>query len=108
MSLIALAEAKGFLDVIHSADDTKLQLLLDGAEQEALDFMNRKTFSGACPTAESTEEGPPSDPDVMPASVKVAILLLLQAVYQADPDAADTLRRAAEVKLFPYRCSMGV
>ncbi|UXC34784.1 head-tail connector protein [Cupriavidus gilardii] len=108
MSLIPLAEAKVFLDVIHDADDAKLQMLLDGAEQEALDFMNRKTFSGACPLIVGGEEGPPADPDVMPASVRVGVLFLLQAAYQSDPDAAERLRRAAEVKLFPYRCSMGV
>lgn len=108
MSLIPLAEAKSFLDVIHDEDDAKLQMLLDGAEREALDFMNRKTFSGACPTTADGEEGPPSNPDEMPASVKVGVLLLLQALYQADPDASDRLRRAAEIRLFPYRCSMGV
>jgi len=35
MSVITLSEAKAFLDVIHSSDDTKLQLLLDAAEDEA-------------------------------------------------------------------------
>ncbi len=108
MSLIVLADAKAFLDVIHTADDAKLQMLLDGAEEEALAFMNRKTFSGACATTVDGDEGEPSDPDVMPASVKVAALLLLQASYQATPDDAAKLRVAAEVKLMPYRCYMGV
>ncbi len=35
MSLIPLDTAKSFLDVIHDWDDAKLQLLLDGAEDEA-------------------------------------------------------------------------
>lgn len=108
MSLIDLADAKAFLDVIHSADDPKLQMLLDGAEDEALAFMNRKTFSGACAATVDGEEGEPTDPDVMPASVKVAVLLMLQATYQATPDDAQKLRKAAEVKMMPHRCGMGV
>ncbi|BAP23800.1 hypothetical protein NCGM1900_4722 [Pseudomonas aeruginosa] len=38
----------------------------------------------------------------------VGVLLLLQANYQAAPDEVDTLRKAAEVKLMPYRCGLGV
>ncbi len=103
MSVIDLETAKQFLDVIHSADDAKLQMLLDGAEREALDFMNRSEFG-----AEECSSEPPSDPEVMPGSVRLGVLLLLQAVYQATPDDAAKLRAAAEVKLMPYRCYMGV
>lgn len=106
MSVIELATAKAFLDVIHSADDLKLQMLLDGAEDEAMRFMNRTHFAGGCPDADDTET--PTAPDAMPDSVRVAVLLLLQASYQATPDDAEKLRRAAEIKLWPYRCGMGV
>ena len=102
MSVIALPTAKSFLDVVHGADDAKLQDLLDGAEDEALRFMNRTHFAGECGAE------PTAVPDSMPASVKVAVLLLLQATYQATPDDADKLRKAAEIKLMPYRCGMGV
>lgn len=104
MSVLPLTDAKTFLDVIHGADDAKLQILLDGAEGEALHFMNRSAFSGGCDIAIE----PPSEPDVMPASVKIGVLLLLQASYQATPDDAAKLRNAAEIKLMPYRCWMGV
>jgi hypothetical protein len=103
MSVIELADAKAFLDVIHSGDDGKLQMLLDGAEQEALDFMNRTEFE-PCAGAESSSSEPPE----MSASVKIAVLLLLQASYQATPDDAAKLRRVAEIKLFASRCNMGV
>lgn len=108
MSLIALADAKAFLDVIHAADDAKLQMLLDGAEEEALRFMNRKTFGGDCGLPGDDDGGVPSLPDGIPSSAKVAVLLLLQASYQAAPEDAAKLRTAAEVKLMPYRCGMGV
>lgn len=103
MSVIDLQTAKQFLDVIHSADDAKLQMLLNGAEREALDFMNRDAFG-----VEDCSSEPSSEPEVMPDSVRIGVLLLLQAAYQATPDDATKLRTAAEVKLMPYRCYMGV
>lgn len=108
MSVVSLAEAKAFLDVIHSGDDAKLQMLLNGAEAEALQFMNRTTFSGVCPLPGETGMTEVEDPDVIGDSARVAVLLLLQATYQSTPDDAEMLRRAAEVKLMPMRCRMGV
>ncbi len=100
MSTITLSEAKGFLDVIHSSDDSKLQLLLDAAEDEARAFMNREDLIEWDSNVSST--------DPVPASIKIGVLLLLQANYQATPDDAEKLRKAAEVKLMPYRLDMGV
>lgn len=100
MSTITLSEAKGFLDVIHSSDDSKLQLLLDAAEDEARAFMNREDLIEWNSNVSST--------DPVPSSIKIGVLLLLQANYQATPDEAEKLRRAAEVKLMPYRLEMGV
>ena len=34
MSVITISEAKSFLDIIHNSDDSKLQLLLDAAEDD--------------------------------------------------------------------------
>lgn len=100
MSVITLSEAKSFLDVIHSADNAKLQLLLDAAEDEARVFMNRDDLIEWNSNISTT--------DPVPGSIKIGVLLLLQANYQASPDDADKLRRAAEVKLLPYRLLMGV
>lgn len=93
MSVISLADAKAFLDVIHSADDDKLQNLLDGAEDEAAKFMNATSL-------EAWSE--------LPMSIVVGVLFLLQANYQADVDDIPKLRAAAETKLMPYRDEMGV
>jgi len=100
MSQVTLLEAKGFLDVIHSADDAKLQLLLDAAEDEARMFMNRADLVNWDNDAETV--------DVLPPSVTIGILLLLQANYQATPDDSEKLRNAAEIKLMPYRLLLGV
>lgn len=99
MSVISLTTAKSFLDVIHNADDTKLNMLLDGAEDEAMRFMNRTSM-------DEWDSDVSSDP--LPPSVVVGVLLLLQATYDAGPDDAAKLRMAAEVKLMPYRVEMGV
>ena len=100
MSQITLSEAKGFLDVIHSADDAKLQLLLDAAEDEARAFMNRDDLIEWDSNVSST--------DPIPGSIKIGVLLLLQANYQASPDDVEKLRKAAEIKLMPYRLDLGV
>lgn len=106
MSVIDLAVAKEYLDVIHNADDTKLQMLLDGAEDEAAQYMNRQGLSGPWCEWEPAEGA--SGIDTIPPSVVLGIMLLLQAAYQATPDDAEKLRRAAEIKLNPYRCGWGV
>ena len=108
---ITLQQAKDFLDVIHSADDDKIQILLDGAMDEALQFMDRESFGEICPCdseSESESESPSEYGGTMPDSVRVAVLMLLQANYQSSPDDALQLRKVAEIKLMPYRCRLGV
>ena len=104
MSVILLQTAKDFLDVFHSASDDNIQMLLDGAEDEALQFMDRTSFTELCVTDSDSVSELPDIPD----SVKVGVLLLLQANFQASPEDIPRLRAAAEVKLTPYRCRMGV
>lgn len=101
---ITLDEAKDYLDVIHDADDSKIQMLLDAAHDEALQFMGREEFGEVCECSSSSSSSGP----VMPASVRLGVLILLQAAYQASPDDAEQLRHVAEVKLMPYRCGLGV
>lgn len=93
MSVISLADAKAFLDVIHDSDDMKLQNLLEAAEDEAAVFLNVQSLT------EWTE---------LPFSIYIGVLLLLQSNYQASPDDIPKLRMAAETKLMPYRVEMGV
>lgn len=71
MSVINLETAKQYLDVIHTADDDKLQRLLDAAEDEALRFLDVDSFADIC--CESSSEV------VLPPSVESAVLVLLQA-----------------------------
>lgn len=93
MSVITLADAKSYLDVIHSSDDDKLQNLLDAAEDEAAMFLNVQSLT------EWTE---------LPWAIYIGVMLLLQSNYQASPDDIPKLRMSAETKLMPHRVEMGV
>lgn len=116
MSQVTVAEVKLYLRVIGSADDELIQLLIDGAEQEACRFLNRDNL----PTlpleypAESSSDGPyseeiPSSEDPVAPDVKIAILHLVQSKYEGTkPEDQAKLRSAAEVILMPYRNMMGV
>jgi hypothetical protein len=97
MSIITLDVAKQYLNVIHDFDDNNLQLLLDGAESEAEQFIDQP-LTATAPEGESE----------LPASLKVGVLMLMQASYQASPDDADKLRKGAEIKLTPFRTGWGV
>lgn len=96
---VDLSSVKKDLRVTHGADDDLIQQLIDSAEDEALRFMNRDEL----PTAD--EES--SEPQIAP-SVFTAICCLVKAGYEATPTEAEQLRKAAEVKLMPYRLGLGV
>lgn len=98
MSTISLEQAKQVLDVIHDEDDAKLQLLLNAAEDEACQFMGRESLTILLD--ETTAE--------LPASVTMGVMILLQANYQASPEDVPKLRKAAEIKLTPYRIGWGI
>jgi hypothetical protein len=110
VSVIALADVKAALRVIHTADDALLQNLLDSAEDEALRFLNRTqlpTLPLDYPEESSSEDIPSSEDPIAP-SVFTAVVILVKIDYEAAPGDIETLRRAAEVKLQPYRTQMGV
>lgn len=104
MSYLTLSEIKDFLNVFISSDDDKLQILLNGAEKESLEFMNRTSFAEICETDSNYD----SDSATMPDDVRVAVYFLVQRSYQATPEEAKALRRVAEGMLMPYRCEMGI
>jgi hypothetical protein len=108
MSALTLDQVKNYLDVIHAGDDEKLQLLLEAAEDEARNYMDRDNLTDwySCPCSEPASE--PVSEVPMPASVKLGILILVQAAYQAAPAEQEQLRKVAEIKLHPYRCRLGV
>jgi hypothetical protein len=111
MSTVTVAEAKRWLRVIHSGDDTLIQELIDQAEDEALRFLNR-TQAPTLPVdypSDSSSEDVPSSEDPEARSYAKGVLILVQAAYeQPDPDKAARMRQNAEVVLMPYRRGLGV
>lgn len=111
MSQLTVVDLKHYLDVIHDADDSKLQMILDAAEDEAMQFMDRDNLTDWRPCNSEPASDPVSEVP-MPASVRLAIFILAQASYQAGPGQmrheAEQLRDIAEKKLYPYRCRLGV
>lgn len=112
MSVVTLDEIKTYLDVIHNEDDAKLQELINGAEDEALQFLDvvdlpKKTNPVERDFDSNTPE-PASDSDDLAPSVRMAVYLLVQGMYEAK-DAAEmmVIRKAAETKLMPYRAGLG-
>lgn len=111
MSTISLTIAKARLRSTHTADDADIQQALDGAEQEALRYLNRSelpTLPIDYPDSESSEEVPSSE-DPVAGDVIDAVLLLVKASVEATtPAEIAGYRAAAEVKLHPYRLRLGV
>ena len=104
MALVTLDQAKEYLDVIHDFDDSKIQLALDAAHDEAVLFLNYDNlvdFEAFLASAENPYDNPP-------ASAQMAILVLTDANYQANDEAAKALRKISEVKLMPFRICLGI
>lgn len=102
--VVTVEDAKQWMRVFHSADDDLIRRILEGAEQEALDIMDRPDFSEWLePSSESEPESEPS----VPAAVNTAIMLLAQASYEATPSDMEKLRLVAKFKLDPYRKNLG-
>jgi hypothetical protein len=109
VSVIALATVKAYLRVTHTSDDTLLQTLLDGAEDEALRYMNRSELPGLpYDLPEDSSSEPDIDTETLIApSVVIGVALLVAAEYEAAPDERAVMRSAAECKLQPYRTELG-
>lgn len=104
MSTVSLSDVKDFLNVTHTSDDAKLQILINAAEDEALKFMNRTQFGELC----EDDSNFIGSVETIPESVIVAVYFLVQAMYDALPEQIIILRQTAERLMMPYRCSMGI
>src|SRR5690606_40760153 len=110
VSVIPLDIAKRRLRTIGTHADADLQQALDGAEQEACRYLNRTqlpTLPQDWP-CESSEQVPSSEDPVAPDVVEGVLLLVMASFNATTPDEVAGYRRAAEVKLHPYRLHLGV
>lgn len=113
MSILALSRFKLYLEVTTSDNDVTLQDLLDGAESEALMFMDRPSLPRpggmSVDELDSNQPEPVSDSDDVDPSVRSAIFLLAQGMFEAkDTTELLLIRKAAEQKLMPFRNQLGV
>lgn len=113
MSAVDLDFVKRHLRVVHNLDDVLLSGYIEDAEDEARLFLDRDELPRLGVTAvdecDSNQPEPVSDADDLARSVRSAICMLVQAMYEGK-DAAEmaAVRKAAEVKMMPYRNNLGV
>ena len=111
MSAIPLETMKRRLRVIGSFNDADIQQALDGAEQEACRFLNRDqlpTLPQDWPSESSSEDVPSSEDPVAPDVIEGVALLVIASFNATTPEEVAGYRKAAEVKLYPYRLCIGV
>lgn len=94
--MITVNEVKGYLSIIHDYDDDKLQMILDGAIDEALRYCNVDKLDDVLVDGKA------------PKSFVMGVMLLCQGDYNLGVDDLSALRRAAETKLHPFRRKIGV
>lgn len=99
MSTATLAMVKADLRETGTDNDTYIQLLIDAAEDECLQFLNISEL----PTIIGSSEPP------LVGSVYAAVFLLVRAKYDsATPDEIQGIRKCAEMLLMPYRGNLGM
>jgi hypothetical protein len=115
MSVVTVEEAKVYLGVVHNHDDARILQLLQDAEDECVQYLDRdelprigQSCPDECDTSVDTSIPAVSDSADLPASVRSGILLIVQAGYEGkDADEMAKLRKAAETKWAPFRCNWG-
>lgn len=100
MSLIDIELVKQDLRVSHDDDDALIQILLDAAEDEALQFLGSSELPYIVGQYSS---------EVIAPSIYAAVFLLVRSKYdEADAAQIGHFRKAAETLLMPYRESVGL
>lgn len=113
MSTVRVAQVRAYLRITHRSDDALLQELINGAEDEALAYLDRPVLPRrgefGVDECDSNTPAPVSDSDDLSPVVRMGIYLIVQGMYEGkDADEMTAIRRAAEIKWFPYRNQLGV
>ena len=99
MSTATLTMIKADLRLTGSADDTYLQVLIDAAEDECMQFLGVSEL----PTETGSSEPP------LKGSIYAAVFLLVRSKFDsATPDEIKGIRQCAEMLLMPYRDNLGM
>lgn len=112
MSVVTLEYVKRQLLVTHALADVRLQELIDDAESECVEYLDRDVLPRESdppdPLNTASIDPPASDADDLPRSIRRGILLIVQAQWEGkDADEMMKLRKAAEVLWHPFRAKLG-
>lgn len=96
---ITIDDIKRDLRVTHDDDDALLDVLLDAAIDEAVQYLDLDDLPTVADSSSSEKVAP---------SLYAAIFLLVRAKYDATtPDEISRLRQCAETLMAPYRVNLG-
>lgn len=129
-SIVKLEQVKRYLRATHNEDDLLLQDLIEQAEDECCQYLNRRSLPRRKETTEAELDSNTlpewdsnlldsnhhfqyreavSDSDELATPVRGGIYLIVQGMYEGkDADEMAAIRKAAEVKWQPYRTKIGV
>ncbi|RQT38384.1 head-tail connector protein [Burkholderia contaminans] len=113
MALVELKLALGFVRANAGVEDDVVQLLVDGATQSAIDYLNRQVFETEQAMASAIGAGTAGkDPMVVNAAIRAAILKITAELYANREDTAfgpvTDLPLNARALLRPHRIIPGV
>ncbi len=114
MSVVTVEEVRLHLRQTQTADDNLLQLLIDGAEDEAKQYLDRDELprrddACVCECESDSSLDPASNASDLAPVVRSAIFLMVQAMYDGlTGDEMEQVRVVAFSMLRPYRCRWGV
>lgn len=113
MALVDITLALGFLRQDDGIENDVIQVLLDGATQSAIDYLNRQVFEDADAMAEAVAAGTAGDnPMVVNGAIKAAILKTTGELFRNREDSSiGTLVELpfnARTLLRPHRIVPGV
>lgn len=94
--IVTVSETKAWLRVDHDADDLLIGKLIDIAETWAENYTGRNLITGG------------SSSEIVTESLRGAVLLYVQALYEGEDRSMQVLIQAAENLAFPDRCNHGI
>lgn len=108
MSYVSLAEAKKHLRVDVPDDDDYIGLLIDAAEQWAVNYLQRPLSD----VLASSDHSPPDLDGALNPAVKVGVLIIVGDLYENREQIVSGVSIASntlwERILYPYRVKLGV
>jgi hypothetical protein len=113
MSSVRVAQLRAYLRITHRLDDAVLQDAINGAEEEALAYMDREVLPRrgefAVDECDSNTPPPVSDSNDLSPLARIGIYKVAQGLYEGkDAAEMEAIRESARRDWFPFRNRLGV